>query len=151
MKSRATFLILVSLLVLGSSGPVFAADANTSRSDQVTSIQNQYNPLFDAQYARLLVVKTKVAGDVNTLRSVKAVLVDFLDVRRIINSDLSSSNSDLAALKDFADEELGEFGSTLNMLETQAAKFKTITCTKAKQVKKVSGLTPKCPKGYKKK
>lgn len=151
MKLRSAYLILVCSLVLGSSGPVFAADSVPTRSDQVTSIQNQYNPLFDAQYARLLVVKTKALVDASTLKSVKAVLADFLDMRRIIASSLSSSTSDLDAVKSYADEELGEFGSTLNMLETQVAKIKTVICIKGKQIKKISGLTPKCPKGYKKK
>lgn len=151
MKSRGALLILACSLLLGSSGPVFAADAVPTRADQVTAIQKQYNPLFDAQYARLLAVKTKLVLDANQYRSFKAVLADFLDVRRIIDSDLTSSNSDLDVLKSYADEELGEFDSTLNQLESVAAKIKTITCAKGKQVKKVSGLSPKCPKGFKKK
>lgn len=137
--------------MLGSSGPVFAADTSTARSDQVTAIQQQYNPLFDAQYTRLKAVKAKLVLDANAYRSFKAVLADFLDVRRIINEGLTSSTTDLAALKDYADEELGEFDSTLNGLEAQAAKIRTISCIKGKAVKKVSGLTPKCPKGYKNK
>lgn len=151
MKLRSAFLTLTFALMFGSSGPVFAADANTTRSDQVTSIQNQYNPLFDAQYARLLAVKTKLALDANVYRSFKAVLADFIDVRRVIDTNLQKSDSDLVAVKDYADEELGEFDSTLNGLEAQAVKIKTISCIKGKLVKKVSGLAPKCPKGYKKK
>lgn len=143
--------MLVCFLMIGSSGPVFAADANTARSDQVTSIQNRYNPLFDAQYARLMSVRKKISNDPSTLRTYKAVLADFLDVRRIIDSGLTSSTSDLDAVKSYAEEELGEFESSLNQLETVAAKIRTIICIKGKQVKKVSGLTPKCPKGYKKK
>jgi hypothetical protein len=117
----------------------------------VTAIQDQYNPIFDAEYARLLVLKKKALVDANLTRSVISVLKDFLEVRRVIDSNLSNSNSDLSATKDYADEETGEFSSTLNMLEAQVAKIKTISCIKAKVVKKVSGLTPKCPKGYKKK
>jgi hypothetical protein len=30
-------------------------------------------------------------------------------------------------------------------------KMKTIACVKGKLIKKVTGLTPKCPKGFKKK
>lgn len=144
-------MVLVCSLVLGSSGPVFADTAIPTRADQVTSIQDQYNPLFDAQYARLVTVRKKIVSDAGTLRTYKAVLADFLDVRRIIDSGLASSNSDLDALKSYAEEELGEFDSTLNQLESVAAKIKTITCIKGKLVKKVSGLSPKCPKGYKKK
>lgn len=151
MKSRGALLVLVCSLMLGSYGPVFAADSTATRSEQVASIQDKYNPLFDAQYARLMAVKTKLALDANLYRSFKAVLVDFLEVRRVIVSNLSSSTSDLIAVKDYADEEIGEFASTLNTLEAQAAKVRTISCIKGKVVKKVSGLTPKCPKGYKKK
>lgn len=151
MKLRSVFLVLVCALMFGSSSPVFADSATPTRAEQVTSIQNQYNPLFDAQYARLMVVKTKLIKDANMFRSFKAVLADFLEVRRVIDSNLNISTSDLTVVKDYADEELGEFDSTLNLLEKQAASIKTITCIKGKQVKKVSGLTPKCPKGYKKK
>ena len=151
MKSRSVLLILICSLVLGSSGTVFADVINPSRSDQVASIQTQYNPLFDAQYTRLLAVQKKTSSDANTLTRVKAVLADFLDMRRIIDSSLTSSTSDLDAVKSFAEEESGEFESSISQLETLAAKSKTITCAKGKQVKKVSGLTPKCPKGYIKK
>lgn len=151
MKLRGALLILTCSLVLGSSGPVFADSAVPSRADQVTAIQDQYNPLFDAQYARLMAVKTKLVLDANAYRSFKAVLADFLEVRRVIDSNLNSSIPDLAATKDYADEELGEFDSTLNLLEKQAASIKTISCIKGKQIKKVSGLGPKCPKGFKKK
>lgn len=150
MKLRSTLLVLVCSLILGSSGPVFAADATPTRSDQVTSIQNQYNPLFDAQYARLMTVKKKVGNDASTLRIFKPLLADFLDMRRILDSNLTSSTSDLDAVKSFAEEELGEFESSISQLEKTVAKIKSITCTKGKLVKKVSGLTPKCPVGYKK-
>lgn len=161
MKIRSALLILVGSLLLGSSGPVFAADpvstptpaasATPTRADQVASIQDQYNPIFDAQYARLIVAKKKLVLDANAYRSFKAVLADFLEVRRVIDSNLQSSTSDLAAVKDYADEETGEFASSISGLEVQAAKIKTLTCVKGKVVKKVSGLTPKCPKGFKKK
>lgn len=98
-----------------------------------------------------MAVRTKVLNDASALRSFKASLVDFLEVRRVIDSGLKSSISDLNAVKAYAEEELGEFESSLYLLEKQAAKNKTITCIKGKQVKKISGLTPKCPKGYKKK
>lgn len=143
--------------MLGISGPAFAADpsptssATPTRADQVTAIQGQYNPLFDAEYARLLVLKKRALVDANLTRSVKAVTVDFLDMRRIIDTGLASSSEDLVALKAFAEEEAGEFSSTLNMLESQAAKIKTISCTKGKVVRKIVGLPPKCPKGFKKK
>lgn len=151
MKIRSAFLILVFSLVLGSSGPVFAEGTTPARSDLVTAIQNQYNPLFDAQYARFMVLKPKVLGDAGMLKTYKALLTDFIEVRRVIDSNLKSANSDLDAVRSYAEEEIGEYGSSLSLLESQAAKSRTLTCIKGKLVKKVSGLTPKCPKGYKKK
>lgn len=157
MKSRSAFLVLVLSLSLGISGTAFAADpspsssASPTRADQVAAIQGQYNPIFDAEYARLLILKKKALVDADLTKRVKAVLVDFLDVRRVINSNLSSATSDLAATGDYADEETGEFSSTIGILEAQAAKIKTISCIKSKVVKKVTAISPKCPKGYKKK
>ena len=151
MKSRSALVILTGSLILGSAGPVFAVDSIPSRLDQVTSIQNQYNPIFDGQYTRLVGLKAKVLTDANMLRTVKATLLDFVDMRRVIDSGLVSSISDLVALKDFADEEQGEFGNRISAMEIQAAKNKTISCRKGKVVKKFSALAPKCPTGYKKK
>jgi hypothetical protein len=151
MKVRSAVLILICSLVLGSAGRAFATEPTPSRADIVTSIQNQYNPLFDAQYARLVAIQKKVLVDAGTLRTYKALQADFLDMRRILNSGLASSTSDLDALKSYAEEEVGEFGSSISTVEATAAKIRTITCVKVKVVKKVSGLTPKCPGGYKKK
>lgn len=151
MGKRLALVVLVSSLLLGISGPVFADTAVPTRADQITAIQDQYNPIFDSEYARLLVLKKKVLADASMTKNVVAQIKDFLDVRRVINEGLVSSTSDLPALKAYAEEETGEFASNIGILETQAATLKTITCIKAKVVKKVSGTAPKCPKGYKKK
>ena len=144
-------MVMIGSLVLGSAGPVFADVTAPTRQDQVTAIQTQYSPIFDAYYARFMVIKPEMVLDTNAYRTFKATLADFLDMRRIINDGLTSATSDLSALKSFAEEEAGEFGSTLSILETQSAKMRTLMCFKGKVVKKASGLTPKCPKGYKKK
>ena len=159
MKMRNVLPIVILSLLVGVTSPVFAADpspsaspsvsASPTRAELVASIQDQYNPLFDAEYARLLAVKKKLILDANAYRSYKAVLADFLEVRRVINSNLQSATSDLSAVKDYADEETGEFASTISGLEVQASKIKTLVCVKGKAVKKVSGLSPKCPKGFK--
>lgn len=151
MKFRSVLAVLVCTLIFGSAGPVFAADTIPSRADLVTAIQNQYNPLFDAQYARLLVLKKKTLYDASNLLIVKSVLADFLGVRSSINADLASATADLDTVKAYAEEETGEFGNTIYQLEVQVAKNKTITCIKGKVVKKISAPSPKCAKGYKKK
>jgi len=151
MKFRSTLAVIVLSLLIGSSGPVVAADTVPSRADSVAAIQNQYNPLFDAQYARLLSLKKKTLYDATNLPIVKSVLADFLGVRKSIDSDLASSTADLETVKAYAEEETGEFGNTIYQIEAQVAKNKTITCVKGKVVKKISAPSPKCAKGYKKK
>ncbi len=151
MRLRSAVIVLVSSLLLASTGPSFAVDPTPTRADQVTAIQNQYNPLFDGLYARLLVLKKKTLYDATNLPIVKSVLADFLGVRSSINSDLASASSDLETVKAYAEEENGEFGNSIYQIEMQVAKNKTITCVKGKVVKKISAPAPKCAKGYKKK
>lgn len=129
MKARGILLILICTLVLGGSGSVFAADTTASSWDLVTSIQNRYNSILDAQYARLVVIKKIVLGDAGTFRRFKALLVDFLDVRRIIDSGLTSS---------------------ISAVEATRAKIRTIKCVKVKRIEKVIGISAKCFRGYKK-
>lgn len=151
MKMRNVLAVSIGLSLFAGLSPTFAADPTPSRADQVTAIQAQYNPLFDAQYARLLVLKKKTLYDATNLPIVKSVLADFLGVRSSINSDLASATSDLETVRAYAEEETGEFGNTIYQLEVQVAKNKTITCFKGKVVKKISAPSPKCSKGYKKK
>jgi hypothetical protein len=54
----------------------------------VTAIQDQYNPIFDAEYARLLVLKKKALVDANLTRSVISVLKDFLEFRSLRHEGL---------------------------------------------------------------
>lgn len=151
MKFRSAIVVLISLFLLAGANPGFAVDPTPTRADQIALIQGQYNPLFDSQYARLLVLKKKTLYDATNLPIVKSVLVDFLGVRSSINADLASATADLETVKAYAEEETGEFGNTIYQLETQVAKNKTITCVKGKVVKKISAPSPKCAKGYKKK
>lgn len=155
MKFRSAIVLLISSFLVASAGPGFAVDpmptATPTRADQVASIQSQYNPLFDAQYAKLLALKKKTLYDATNLPIVKSVLADFLGVRSSINSDLASATADLATVKAYAEEETGEFSNTIYQIETQVAQNKTITCVRGKVVKKISAPVPKCAKGYKKK
>lgn len=151
MKSRSALLVLTCSLLLGSSGPVFADDTATVRLELVTSIHAKYDPLFDAQYARLISIKSKIANNASMLPAFKIVLADFLGVRKFLDTSLNSSTADLDTIISYAEEELGEFTSTLYLLDTQIVKSKTITCAKGKTIKKVMAFKPVCPKGYLKK
>ncbi len=151
MKMRNVLAVSIGLTFLVGTSPTFAADPTPTRADQVAAIQAQYNPLFDAQYARLLVLKKKTLYDATNLPIVKSVLADFLGVRSSINADLASTTSDLETVRAYAEEETGEFSNSIYQIEAQVAKNKTITCVKGKVVKKISAPDPKCAKGYKKK
>lgn len=71
---------------------------------------------------------------------------------------LNCAISDVAELAEQLSERqllLSGFQREFNETEVEAlearASQKTITCTKGKKIKKISGTKPKCPKGYKKK
>ncbi len=155
------FPLILSLIVAGS-GQSFAADTTSTATDtatattssralQVTAIQGKYNPIFDAEYSRIIVVKKKHPSDAYVLLNIDIILKDFLEVRRVIDTSLQGSTSDLDAMDSYADEETGEFQVTITNLEQLALTRTTITCVKLKVSKKVSGVKPKCPPGYKKK
>jgi len=151
MKSTRTFIILVTSLILSSTGVAFADEASDARAARVVSIQSQYNPGFDAQYVRLLAAKTKAVNDAGTTKGIKGLITDFLGMRKIIDTSLANPTSDLDTVVGFAEEELGEFDYSIYQLEQQIAKSKTITCVKGKTIKKIMALKPVCPKGYLKK
>ncbi len=162
MKLRNLMFPLILSLIVAGSGQSFAADTTSTATDtatattssralQVTAIQGKYNPIFDAEYARIMVVKKKHPSDAYVLLNIDIILKDFLEVRRVIDTSLQSATSDLDAMDSYADEETGEFQVTITNLEQLALTRTTITCVKLKVSKKVSGVKPKCPPGYKKK
>ena len=142
--------MLVSLSLSGTVA-VHADTVAPTRAEQITAIANQYNPIFDSQYARLIAIAAKAKTHAPTYAQYKAILLDFNDVRRIINDGLISSVSDLDAVKAYAEEESGEFAISIPGLEIMAKSITTITCTKGKLTKKVTSIKPLCPKGYTKK
>ena len=151
MKFLRVLVFLTVSTFFMSSGTVFALEEIPNRPDRVSEIHAKYDPLYDAQYARLLVIRSKILNDASMLPSFKLVMVDFREVRRLIDESLNSATSDLDSVVAYADEELGEFENTLYLLQKQLATHRTITCVKGKTVKKVMGLKPTCPKGSKQK
>ncbi|CAB4672729.1 unannotated protein [freshwater metagenome] len=160
--SRRLFTLVLSLAILGTNQAVADDPTPTptstesvtptlSRADQVTFIQGKYNPMFDAQYARIMAVKKKHPVDSYVLLNIDIILKDYNEVRRVIDASMLSATSDLDAMDSYADEETGEFQVMITNLEQLANSRTTITCVKAKKTKKVSGTKPKCPTGYKKK
>jgi len=149
-RKFATGVLVLSLFV-GFTGVARAADVLPTREQQVVAIHAQYDPIFDAQYARILAIKAKTANNPKLLSSYNFILKDFLHVREFINTSLMDITTDTEVLKSYAEEETGEFSFSIPLLEKEAANSKTIICVKGKVSKKVAGLKPVCPSGYKKK
>lgn len=157
MRKRSALALLVSVILLGGATPALAEDASPSptptlsRAEQVIKFHAKYDPLFELQYKRLLVIQSKITNNSSMKSAFKPILADFLQIRKFINDGLASDTQGIEVFVSYADEELGEFENTMYLLEKEIAKSKTITCIKGKTVKKVMALKPKCPTGYKQK
>lgn len=151
MKLKHVLSMAVTAILVASSSGAFADTTTPTRDERVAQIHAKYDPMFADLAIRLAALKTKVKLDANLNRQYAAVILDFNTMRATINDGLASATGDVEAMGQLAEEETGEFGSTVYNLELDAAKIKTISCVKAKVTKKVSGVKPLCPKGYIKK
>ena len=155
MKIRGVFPILICAILIAGASPAVAVDASPSatplRADQLAAIHAHYDPIFASDTARFLAVGAKMKNDTAAMPAFKTIYKDFVQTRDTILANLADPTSDLDSVRAYAEEEAGEFGDTLILLEKQAAKEKMISCVKGKVVKKVYGTAPKCPAGYKKK
>lgn len=147
-KSLSVSLAIALSLVVTPSA---RGDEAVDRATRIAQIEARWNPVFDAQYLALTALAAKSKLDPTVLKSYNFLLADFLEVRRVIDAALKSPTGDIEAAAAYAEEETGEFAMTIPEIAKMVAKIKTITCVKAKLTKKVSGLNPKCPSGYKKK
>ena len=150
MKLRRVYSVAVSALLLIGTGSAFADTAVLSRDEQVAAFKAKYDPKFDKAYADYMVFKAKLSLDQSTKATFNSVIEDIIEVRRTINGNLADPSASMQTITEYAEEELGEFVVTRYQLEKLAAKIKTISCIKGKITKKVSGLYPQCPSGYKK-
>ena len=151
MKLRSLLFVLVASFIIGGNVPVYAEDVVPTRAEEVATLQVKYKGMFDIQYARFLALKPKLVNDSSSAAILKAAVVDFLDVRGMIERSLVDPATEVASTKAYAAEEFGEFEVTLGKLEYAANTNKTITCVKGKTTKKIAALKPVCPKGYTKK
>jgi hypothetical protein len=103
-RKFATGVLVLSLFV-GFTGVARAADVLPTREQQVVAIHAQYDPIFDAQYARILAIKAKTANNPKLLSSYNFILKDFLHVREFINTSLTDITTDIEVLKSYAEEE----------------------------------------------
>jgi len=150
MTMKKISLALATILLIAVA-PSASADEASDRAAKAAAVASRWNPVFDQQYLQITALASKAALDPSVLKSYKNLLADFLEVRRVIDSSLASPTGDIDAASAYAEEETGEFTMTISELSKQVAKIKTISCVKGKAIKKASGITPKCPAGYKKK
>jgi hypothetical protein len=151
MKLRSLLFVLIASFIIGGAAPVYAEDVVPTRAEEVAVLQVKYAAMFDTQYARFLALKPKLVNDASSSSILKSAIIDFLEVRSMIEKNLVDPNTEVSSTKAYASEEFGEFEVTLGKLEYAALKNKLITCVKGKNIKKIAALKPVCPKGYTKK
>ncbi len=151
MKIKTLALAITAALLMTTTPAAIADDVVVDRTTRIEQIKSRWNPVFDQQYIALTALAAKAKLDPSVWKSYKYLLDDFTEVRRVIDAALNSPTGDIEAAAAYAEEETGEFMMMIPELGKSVAKIKTITCVKGKASKKVSGLSPKCPSGYKKK
>ena len=115
------------------------ADARAKIDAEIEAQDLADKPLCDSNKAELIIVR-------DSLNSHKKI---YPKLGREINSTIESLNSALDS-KCVADITLLDFQrEAQKMIKSSSKKSTTITCTKSKTTKKVTGTNPKCPKGYK--
>jgi hypothetical protein len=122
-----------------------------SREAHVAELKTIYLPQYDAQYARLMAIKTKAFTVSSLKKSFNTVMEDFLEVQKTVYGAWADPLADADAAASYSDEEIGEFEISITYLERQVSKIANITCVKGKVTKKITDLSPKCPTGYVKK
>ncbi len=161
MRTRklTTLVLLGALAALPVAPAHAAADLATVTAD-LAAIQSKYEPLFKADLDKLTALQNKYASVPEFVSAITPIMVDFRDTTARIKANWTNPNSfvdgsntygTVADLALYAEEEAGEFATSIFQLETMGKAFKTITCVKGKLTKKVTGSKPACPKGYSKK
>ena len=151
MKISKISALIVAAIVIGSAPAAIAEDATVDRATRVEQIRARWNPVFDTQFVALKALEAKAKLDPIIYKTYKSMYADFIGVRKTIEDALNNPTADVEGAASYAEEETGEFASTIPDLEKTIAKIATITCVKGKTTKKVTAVSPKCPSGYKKK
>jgi hypothetical protein len=151
MKISKISALIVAAIVIGSAPAAIAEDATVDRATRVEQIRARWNPVFDTQFVALKALEAKAKLDPIIYKTYKSMYADFIGVRKTIEDALNNPSADVEGAASYAEEETGEFATTIPELTRLVNTIKTITCIKGKTTKKVSGTAPKCPAGYKKK
>ena len=146
------FLALAISLFMIAGANTAVADEASDRAATVELIKVKYIPILDEQRVSLSDLQKKMKPDANLYKQVTAVLADFDNNYAAIVNGLANVNQAIQPIIDLCEEEIEEFSNSIYQLNVMLKKAtKTITCIRGKTTKKVTGLAPKCPAGYKKK
>lgn len=148
MRNLSVIGAVVSLLLVSGIHPA-QADTSSDRAATVAIMQQKYVNALNTQHATLLALKEKMKVDARLLKQVNSVLADFDSNFAAIVNGLANENQALQPIIDLCEEEVEEFANSIYQLQQMAKKIQTIQCVKGKTTKKIVGLVPKCPSGYK--
>ena len=141
--------LLTATLILSAAPAV--ADSASDRAATVEMLKQKYVKVLDEQHSTLLAIKSQMKAEPTLLKQVNAVLADFNSNYAAIINGLANVEQPIQPIIDLCQEEVEEFANSIYLLQQMVKKIKTISCTKGKVIKKVSGLVPVCPKGFTKK
>jgi hypothetical protein len=149
MRKILTAIALVFALFLAGTTSA-TADEATDRAAKVNLVNVKYIPILEKQYLELKSIKSQAKSIPSILKQVNPVYEEFEENYEVIKNGLNNPNQDINAIIALCEEEVAEFDNYIFALKKELAKLKTIVCYKGKVSKKVVGLSPKCPAGYKK-
>ena len=141
--------LLTATLILSAAPAV--ADSTSDRAATVEMLKLKYVKVLDEQHSTLLAIKSQMKAEPTLLKQVNAVLADFNSNYAAIINGLANVEQPIQPIIDLCQEEVEEFANSIYLLQQMVKKIKTISCSKGKVIKKVSGLAPVCPKGFTKK
>lgn len=150
MRTGKFLATLLSATLILSAAPA-VADSAADRAATVEVLKQKYVKVLDEQHATLLTIKSQMKAEPNLLKQVNAVLADFNANYAAIINGLANVDQPIQPIIDLCQEEVEEFANSIYLLQQMVKKIKTISCSKGKIIKKVSGLAPVCPKGFTKK
>lgn len=150
MRTGKFLATLLSATLILSAAPA-VADSAADRAATVEVLKQKYVKVLDEQHATLLTIKSQMKAEPKLLKQVNAVLADFNANYAAIINGLANVDQPIQPIIDLCQEEVEEFANSIYLLQQMVKKIKTISCSKGKVIKKVSGLAPVCPKGFTKK
>lgn len=149
MRKILRAIALVLALFLAGTTTAMGEEA-TDRAAKVNLVNVKYMPILAKQYLELKSIKSQAKSIPSVLKQINPVYEEFEENYEVIKNGLNNPNQDINAIIALCEEEVAEFDNYIFALKKELAKVKTIVCYKGQVTKKIVGLSPKCPAGYKK-